>query len=54
MFAELILVWMMTFFLLSGAHAFNGFTMADKPEEKASALTDKACTLRYIKNPDGC
>lgn len=45
-FAELILVWTMTSSVLSGAHAFNAFTMADKPVEKASPLIDKACDLR--------
>lgn len=34
-FAELILVWTMTSSVLSEAHAFNAFTMADKPVEKS-------------------
>ncbi len=45
-FAELMFVWTMTSSVLSEAHAFNAFTMADKPVEKASPLTDNACALR--------
>lgn len=55
MFAELILVWMLTSSVLSEAHAFNAFTMADKPVEKASSLTEKKHALSGdIKNPNGC
>lgn len=35
LFAELIPVWTMTSFVLSEAHAFSGFTMADKPQRKS-------------------
>lgn len=48
MFAELILVWTMTSSVLSEAHAFNAFTMGDKPVEEASPLTDKACAILKI------
>lgn len=47
-FAELILVWTLTSSLLSEAHAFNAFTMAEKPVEKASPLTDKSVHSQVI------
>lgn len=47
-FAELILVWTLTSSVLSEAHAFNAFTMADKPVEKASSLTEKSMRSQVI------
>lgn len=41
MFARLIPVWTLTSSVLSEAHAFNAFTMADKPTDKTSPLTGK-------------
>lgn len=40
-FARLIPVWTLTSSVLSEAHAFNAFTMADKPTDKTSPLTEK-------------
>lgn len=45
-FAELILVWTMTSSVLSEAHAFNAFTMADKPVQKASPLMHSQVILK--------
>lgn len=47
-FVELILVWTLTSSVLSEAHAFNAFTMADKPVEKASTLTEKSMCSQVI------
>lgn len=41
MFARLIPVRTLTSSVLSEAHAFNAFTMADKPTDKTSPLTGK-------------
>lgn len=48
MFAELILARTLTSSVLSEAHAFNAFTMADKPVEKAFPLTEKSVASQVI------
>lgn len=63
MFARLIPVRTLTSSVLSEAHAFNAFTMADKPTDKTSPLTGKegwgadklsGDIKKKKKSPNGC